>query len=75
MGVMKRIWMEAMERGNLPPDKGEYYICEHHYKDPNLNKIIHDNAIDGRCSFCGRKTKVCDMHDFLSHVMFRIVGF
>ena len=73
MGVMKRIWMEAMERGNVPPDKGEYYICEHHYKDPNLNKIIHDNAIDGRCSFCGRKTKVCDMHDFLSPVMSRIV--
>ena len=73
MGVMKRIWMEAMERGNVPPDKGEYYICEHHYEDPNLKKIIHDNAIDGRCSFCGRKTKVCDMHDFLSHVMFRIV--
>lgn len=73
MGMMKRIWMEAEERGNLPPDKGEYYICEHHYDDPNLNKIIRDHAIDGQCSFCGRKTKVCDMHDFLSHVMFRIV--
>ena len=47
MGIMKRIWMEAMERGNLPPDKGEYYICEHHYEDPNLNKIIHDKSVFG----------------------------
>lgn len=73
MGIMKRIYMEAEERGNMPPDKGECYICEHHYDDPNLNQIIHNTAIDGRCSFCGRKTKVCDMHDFLSTVMFRIV--
>ena len=73
MGVMKRIWMEAQERGNLPPDKGSRYICTHHYTDSYLNGFIRENAINGQCSFCGRKTKVCDMHDFLSMVMFRIV--
>lgn len=67
MGRVKQAWIEAEERGYTLPDKGKY-VCASHFEDIYLQKYINENSIKEKCSYCGKRTNVIDLRDFIEYV-------
>lgn len=65
--------MELQESGNWPSDTlhGKY-VCTNHFHDRYLNKMINNRAVDGICTYCGCKGKVCDFHDLTQDIIWKI---
>jgi hypothetical protein len=65
MGGVKQMMIEREENGYSLPDYGEKFLCTNHYDDNYINQFIIDHSKKGKCSYCGKKTKVADLHDFI----------
>jgi hypothetical protein len=72
MGRVKQEWIEAEERGyRLPEEK--LYVCADHFEDIYLREYIDKNSVKGKCDYCGKRTKVIDIRDFLEYVCEKII--
>lgn len=72
MGQAKQAWIEAESRGYTLPESGEKYVCANHFSDKYLKQYILNHSTSGKCNYCGRKTKVVDLHDFMEYVAEKI---
>lgn len=71
MGRWKEYQIEQEEqvaRGYIAPERGKKHLCSNHYSDEFLKEYIKSNGVDGKCSYCGKHTKVLDLSDFIEHV-------
>ncbi|MCD5976742.1 HEPN-associated N-terminal domain-containing protein [Pseudomonas quasicaspiana] len=66
MGLAKRAWMEEMERGYSLVD--DAYVCAGCYQEEGVKKFIKRYSVLGKCSYCGRKKKVCPLNDVIEHI-------
>lgn len=70
MGQVKQQWIEDESRGYSLPD--EKYVCSSHFNDKYLQQYVQDNSISGKCEYCGRKTLVIDLRDFMEYAAGKI---
>lgn len=68
MGRVKALMMEMEEHGYDFLERGEKYVCAHHFEDRYLNGYIRKHGETGVCSYCGHKRTVIDMRDFADHI-------
>ena len=73
MGQVKHQWIEDESRGYSLPD--EKYVCANHFDDKYLQQYVHDNSILGKCEYCGRKTQVINLRDFMEYVAGKITDY
>lgn len=73
MGWVKNHLMEIQEMGNWPCGLSDKMVCSHHFHDHYLNEIIlKKSERNGKCSYCGKNTKVCSLQDLMEDVVWRI---
>lgn len=73
MGQIKQQWIEDESRGySLPEEK---YVCSSHFEDKYLQQYVKDNSILGRCEYCGGKTRVIDLRNFIKYVAGKITNY
>ena len=60
--------MEMEEHGYDFFERGEKYVCSHHFEDKYLNGYIKKYGETGVCSYCGHKEMVIDMSDLADHI-------
>ena len=60
--------MEMEEHGYDFFERGEKYVCSHHFEDKYLNGYIKKYGETGVCSYCGHKETVIDMRDLADHI-------
>lgn len=70
MGQVKQQWIEDESRGYSLPN--ERYVCARHFNDKYLQQYVQDNSISGKCEYCGRKTQVIDLRDFMEYAAGKI---
>ncbi|MEG1615929.1 MAG: HEPN-associated N-terminal domain-containing protein [Bacteroidales bacterium] len=70
MGSLKKQWIEDESRGYSVPDKK--YVCASHFNDKYLQQYVQENSILGKCEYCGRKTQVIDLRDFMEYAAGKI---
>lgn len=70
MGQVKQQWIEDESRGYSLPD--EKYVCASHFNDKYLQQYVRINSISGKCDYCGQKTQVIDLRDFIEYVAGKI---
>lgn len=68
MGRVKALMMEMEEHGYDFFERGEKYVCSHHFEDKYLNDYIKKHGETGICSYCGHKGTVIDMRDLADHI-------
>jgi len=68
MGGAKQMMIEMEENGYSLSDYGEKFLCTNHYEDYYINQFIIDHSNKGKCSYCGKRTKVIDLHDFTEYI-------
>lgn len=68
MGRVKALMMEMEEHGYDFLERGEKYVCSHHFEDKYLNGYIKKHGDKGVCSYCGHKGTVIDMRDLADHI-------
>ena len=68
MGRVKALMMEMEEHGYDFLERGEKYVCSHHFEDKYLNGYIKKHGETGVCSYCGHKGTVIDMRDLADHI-------
>lgn len=68
MGRVKTLMMEMEEHGYDFFERGEKYVCSHHFEDKYLNGYIKKYGETGVCSYCGHKETVIDMRDLADHI-------
>lgn len=68
MGRVKALMMEMEEHGYEFFERGEKYVCSHHFEDKYLNGYIKKHGKTGVCSYCGHKETVIDMSDLADHI-------
>lgn len=68
MGRVKALMMEMEEHGYDLFERGEKYVCSHHFEDKYLNGYIKKYGETGVCSYCGHKETVIDMRDLADHI-------
>lgn len=68
MGRVKTLMMEMEEHGYVFFERGEKYVCSHHFEDKYLNGYIKKYGETGVCSYCGHKETVIDMRDLADHI-------
>jgi len=51
MGLVKREWEEALERGWSAPEKN---VCADCVEDSFLKKVINENLAARKCDYCGK---------------------
>jgi len=73
MGQVKQQWIEDESRGYSLPD--EKYVCSSHFNDKYLQQYIKENSISGRCEYCGRKTEVINLRDFMEYATGKITDY
>lgn len=61
------------ERGNWPVGLEDKYVCASHFDDIYLQKKVHSYGVDGICSYCGKKGKVANMHEFGEFIVTKIL--
>lgn len=54
MGVAKRLWMEAQERGWSAPEK---HVCAQCVNDEYLEKLVSENVVERQCDYCHSTTR------------------
>lgn len=69
MGRVKQMMIEREENGYSLPDYGGKFLCDNHYEDYYIKQFIQGNSAKGKCSYCGKRTKVIDMHDFTEYII------
>ena len=74
MGQVKQEWIESEARGYTLPEYGEKNVCSNHFDDSYLKQYILDHSIAGRCSYCGQKKMVIDLHDFMEYTAEKVTG-
>ena len=65
---------EQMAKGYVIPEKGKKFLCADHYRNKYLKKRIADNGVVGVCSYCGKRTMVFDLSDFVEYVGGRLAN-
>lgn len=73
MGQVKQQWLEDESRGYSLPD--EKYVCASHFNDMYLQQYVRNNSISGKCEYCGQKTQVIDLHDFMEYAAEKITDY
>jgi hypothetical protein len=73
MGQVKQQWIEDESRGYRLPD--EKYVCANHFTDKYLQRYVQDNSISGECEYCGQKTQVIDLRDFMEFAAGKITDY
>lgn len=73
MGQVKQQWIEDESKGYRLPD--EKYVCADHFNDKYLQQYIRDNSFSGKCEYCGRKTQVIDLRDFIEYTAGKITEY
>jgi len=68
MGGVKQMMIEMEQNGFSLPEYGEKFLCVNHYNDHYINQFIIGHSKNGKCSYCGKKTKVIDLHDFVEYI-------
>ena len=71
MGQIKEIMIEAENRGYYLPDENKL-LCANHYDDIYLREFVRSHSRIGLCSYCGRKTNVIILSEFIEYIMKRI---
>lgn len=51
------------------PFKGESFVCASHFRDPAIRQYVETNGIDGKCSYCGKATRVMDLAAFMEYAV------
>ena len=59
---------DQIARGFVLPGRGDKQLCSTHYRDPFLRNLIKENGVFGTCSYCGQRTMVLDLCDFVEYV-------
>ena len=59
---------EEKSRGYSIPEKGEKFLCAHHFRNKYLTDYIETHGFQGTCSYCGRRGSVIDLADFVEYV-------
>lgn len=72
MGWAKDMMMEAEDRGYYLPDQDKF-LCSKHYDDLYLKEFINTHSHRGQCSYCGKKTNVINLSEFVEFIMQRIM--
>lgn len=73
MGWVKNHLMEIQEMGDWPGGLSDKMVCSHHFHDHYLNDIILEKSEgNGKCSYCGRLTKVCSLQKLMEDVTWKI---
>lgn len=73
MGQAKQQWLEDASRGYSLPD--EKYVCVNHFEDKYLRKYVKDNSLSGKCDYCGKRTQVIDLRNFIEYVIGKITDY
>lgn len=75
MGQVKKMLMDLEERGDWPSGLKHKYVCTRHFDDPYLNKLLlrSGEEKEHKCSYCGRKGKVCSMQNLMEQVSWKSV--
>jgi len=73
MGQVKQQWIEDETRGFSLPD--EKYVCGDHFDDIYLQQYIQEHSNSGKCEYCGRKTQVIDLRDFMEYAAEKITDY
>ena len=66
---------ENRARGYRVPDHDEKYLCLSHFDNQHLINLLTPLSTKGRCSYCGKKTNVIDLADFIETVCARLVEY
>lgn len=53
-------------------ERGEKYVCLHHFEDKYLNGFIKKRGDKGVCSYCGHKGIVINMRELADHIRMTI---
>lgn len=72
MGFYKDKMIEEEGRDYYLPDNNKY-LCANHYDDIYLKKYIEEHSSPGVCSYCGRKTIVINLTEFVEYLMQKIL--
>lgn len=73
MGQVKQQWIEDESRGYCLPQ--EKYVCSNHFDDTYLQQYIQEHSSSGKCEYCGRKTHVIDLRDFMEYAAGKITAY
>lgn len=71
MGWAKEMLIQMDEdysRGYSIPEKGEKFLCAHHFRNEYLKDFIRVHGSQGKCSYCEREEHVIDLADFVKYV-------
>lgn len=66
---------ENRARGYRVPDHNETYLCLSHFDNQHLINLLTPLSRNGRCSYCGKKTNVIDLADFMEAVCARLIEY
>ena len=66
---------ENRARGYRVPDHDEKYLCLSHFDNQHLINLLTPLSTKGRCSYCGKKSNVIDLADFIETVCARLVEY
>ena len=66
---------EEKSRGYSIPEKGEKFLCAHHFRNKYLTDYIETYGFQGTCSYCGRRGSVIDLADFVEYVGGRLFDY
>lgn len=78
MGRGKEILIQMDEdeaRGYSIPQKGEKFLCAHHFSNEYIKDYIRDHGSHGKCSYCKREECVIDLADFVKYVGGRLFNY
>ncbi|MBO4807205.1 MAG: RES domain-containing protein [Paludibacteraceae bacterium] len=64
--------MEEEDRGYHLPDENKF-LCVDHFDDVYLKDFVRRRSREGLCSYCGRKTNVISLSEFIKYIMERIM--
>ncbi len=70
MGRAKQYQIEQEEYGHQIPVNKE--VCADHFKSKFLKKIIQENSSMATCSYCKKKTHVCDLEFLFKYISEKI---
>lgn len=66
---------ENRARGYRVPDHDKKYLCLSHFDNQHLINLLTPLSTKGRCSYCGKKSNVIDLADFIETVCARLVEY